>query len=710
MNKISTETKLTIGYILIAFTFSVAMRMIWVYQFSGYEQFMFNGQFMINTNDGYYWAEGARDILSGVSQENDLSPLHSPISQLTAFITSVLPFSIESIIFYMPVIVSSLIVIPIILIAKSINNLESGFIASLLASIAWSYYNRTMVGYYDTDMLNIVLPMFLLWSIILAIQTNEDKYLIIAPFYIFLYSWWYGASYSLEFSFLSLVFIYTLLWERKKLYNFKLLSVIIIMLLPMVIYIKFILVIILYFIFKQERVQQYIYYLAGILAVLLLVTGGLNPIIAQLKGYVFKDAISSAQDGLNLHFYSVAQTVREAGQISFETFANRISGHTITLVLSVVGYIYLSYKHRVMLFGLPMIGLGFLALSGGLRFTIYAVPILAFGIAFLITEVTRLVTDKKSIKYLSYSLLTLAILYPNYKHIESYRVPTVFNLDEVKVLDKLKGIADREDYIIAWWDYGYPIRYYSDVKTLVDGGKHSGSVNFPISFMLTNSQDVSAKMARLDVEFTERAFKIYKENRELKESQKIKVANNIEEMTINYNLNDTNDFLLSLETDIKLPNKTRDIYFYLPYRMLNIYPTVSVFSNLDLMNGKKRKAPFFFMSRNFKETQNTIELGSGVSLNKQNNTITIGKEKVGVRRVVNTFYDKSMKLQKNIRLTNFTAPLSLIYMSDYKTFLVVDEKTYNSLYIQLMVLEKYDKKLFEQVILSPHAKVYKLKI
>jgi len=49
-------------------------------------------------------------------------------------------------------------------------------------------------------------------------------------------------------------------------------------------------------------------------------------------------------------------------------------------------------------------------------------------------------------------------------------------------------------------------------------------------------------------------------------------------------------------------------------------------------------------------------------------------------------------------------------MSDYRTFLVVDEKTYNSLYIQLLVLEEYDKNLFEKVISNPHAKVYKLKI
>ncbi|MFT5835341.1 MAG: undecaprenyl-diphosphooligosaccharide--protein glycosyltransferase [Sulfurimonas sp.] len=709
MNNISSETKLTVGYILIAFAFSVAMRMIWVYQFNGYEPFIFNGQFMINTNDGYFYAEGARDILSGVSQDNDLSPITSAGSQLTAFFAYILPFSFESIIFYMPVVLSSLIVVPIILIAKSIDNLELGFIAALLASIAWSYYNRTMVGYYDTDMLNIVLPMFLLWSIIWAIQTNKDIYLLITALDILVYRWWYPQSYSLEFSFFGLILFYALVFDRKNLYNYKLLAIMMFAMLNIDGFIRFSIVIGVFYIFKQEKFQKYIYHVLTISVLAFFVTGGFDPIWGKLKAYVFKDAISSVGDGLNLHFYSVMQTVREAGQIPFETFANRISGHTVTLVLSVVGYIYLTYKHRIMLFGLPMIGLGFLALVGGLRFTIYAVPVLAFGVAFLITEISLKMPTNK-LKYLSMIVFTLAVLYPNYKHIDSYRVPTVFNSDEVKVLEKLNGIADREDYVVSWWDYGYPIRYYANVKTLVDGSKHGGSVNFPISFVLNKPQKIASKMARLDVEYTEKAFEVRKKNEDLNESQKMKLFSNIEEMTKEYGFGDTNDFLLSLGTDIKLPNKTRDIYFYLPYRMLNIFPTVNVFSNLNLMNGEKGKSPFLFISRNFKETKNTIELGRGISLNKLDGTLMIGNEKVGVRRTVKTVYDKNMKLQKNIRLSNLNAPLSLIYMTDYKTFLVLDESAYNSLYIQLMVLEEYDETLFEKVITNPHAKVYKLKI
>ncbi|MCF6331353.1 MAG: peptide transporter [Sulfurimonas sp.] len=710
MNNLTSETKLTILYIFIAFAFSVAMRMIWVYQFNGYEPFMFNGQFMINTNDGYFWAEGARDILSGVSQENDRSPITLAASQLTAIFAYILPFSFESIILYMSVFLSSLIVIPIILIAKNFKNLEMGLIAALLASITVSYYNRTMVGYYDTDMLNIVFPMFFLWSIIWGINTNQNRYLIIVAIDILLYRWWYPQSYALEFSFFSLILLYTIIFDRKNLYNYKLLAIIMIAMINLDGLIRVALVLGVFYLFTQEKFQKYVFYIFGASIVAFFITGGFTPIWAHLKGYLFAKDVIVNNEGLGLHFYSVMQTVREAGEIPFEVFANRISGHSITFILSLVGYVWLAYKHRVMLFALPMIGLGFLAWYGGLRFTIYAVPILAMGIAFLITELTSKITDKKSIKYFSYFMLTLAILYPNYKHIDNYKTPTVFNVDEVKILDKLKNIADREDYVIAWWDYGYPIRYYSDVKTLSDGGKHSGSVNFVPSFILTNTQQQAAKMARLDVEYTENIFKIIKENAELEKPKKLNIFSNIEEMTKDYGFYDTNDFLLSLETDIELPKKTRDIYFYLPFKMLNIYPTVKMFSNIDLMYGNIYERPFFFMSRNYETKDNITDLGRGVSLDLNKKIVQIGSNIIPIRRFVRTAYNDKMELQVKQELMNFSSNYSVIFMKNYNTILVLDEDTFNSLYIQLMVLERYDEDLFERVLMNPHAKIYKLKI
>jgi len=474
-------------------------------------------------------------------------------------------------------------------------------------------------------------------------------------------------------------------------------------------YVRTVLVIGTFYIFAQEKFDRYVYYVLGASIVLFFSSGGFNPIWGQLKGYVFKDAVVAAKDGMGLHFYSVVQTVREAGHIPFETFADRISGHTVTFVISVAGYIYLAYRHKIMLFGLPMIGLGFLAYVGGLRFTIYAVPVLAFGVAFLVTEAARFMPTSR-LRFLTIAALTMVILYPNIVHVQGYRVPTVFSSDEVKVLDSLKDVVQREDYVVAWWDYGYPLRYYSDVKTLIDGGKHSGSVNFPVSFILTNSQEPAAKMARLDVEYTEKTFEFKKQNLELIRDKNLTILSNIEQMTKDYGFSDTNDFLLSLEGNIELPEKTRDVYLYLPHRMIDIYPTVKKFSSIDLMNGKMRKSPLFYATRMFKQEQNIIHLGGGIMFDLQSAAITINNQTMPIKRFIQTSYDKSAKFSKNVQMSDPSADVTIIYMASHNTFLVMDEETYSSLYVQLSVLHEYDKSLFEEVIMTPQSKIYRLKI
>jgi dolichyl-diphosphooligosaccharide--protein glycosyltransferase/undecaprenyl-diphosphooligosaccharide--protein glycosyltransferase len=707
---ISNDDKKVWIYIGVAFIFSILVRLIWVYQFSGTQSFMWNGQFMINTNDGYFWAEGARDLLSGVSQENDLSPITRAASQLTAFFAYILPFSFESVIFYIPAFLSSLVVIPMILIAKSLKRVELGFVAALLTSIAWSYYNRTMVGYFDTDMLNIVFPVFLLWSLILAFRSSEEKYLLFTALEIVAYRWWYPQSYSLEFAFFGLILLYTLVYQRKNLYNYKLLTIMLFAMMGLPGLIRLVSVLVVYGLYKSKKLDAYMFYLLGLAFSLFLLTGGFSPIWAQLEGYVFKDSIKIVGEDLQLHFFSVMQTVREAGQIPFETFANRISGHTSTFVLSCIGYALMVFRYPVMLLGLPLIGLGFLASVGGLRFTIYAIPVLAFGIAYLIFTCSdylkRFLVEGKSsltIRTVFVATCTAAILYPNILHVISYKVPTVFSKQEVSVLDKLKNSANREDYVVSWWDYGYPLRYYSDVKTLIDGGKHSGAVNFPVSYILTNRQQVSAKLARLDVEYTEKSFNLDENNTD-------KNRTNIANMTLDFGFKDTNDFLTSLSTDIKLPSKTRDIYLYLPFRMMGILPTVARFSNIDLMNGNTIRQPFFYQTHRFKDEKDMLDLANGVLFNKKTGMLKLGEKEVPVKKFFTTAYDKEGKLIRQRQMMHKEAKLSIIYMRSYSTFLVLDDAMLNSLYIQLFVFENYDKNLFEPVILNPNAKVFRLKI
>lgn len=690
-------SKQTFLLISLAFIFSVACRFYWVYWASDYESFFWNNQLMISTNDGYAFAEGARDMIAGFHQPNDLSYYGSSLSTLTYIIAKILPFPFETTILYMSVFFSSLIVVPVILIAREYGVTRAGFIAALLASVANSYYNRTMAGYYDTDMLTIVLPMFVIWSMVHLVEQKKRVNLIFVPIFMLIYIWWYPSSYSLNFATIGMFLLYTLIFDRNNKLNYEALIFMIIALTYINFYIKISLILTIYLLiyFRPNLWNQKSIGALGILAILLFaVTGGLNPILFQLKFYVFRSVPESS--GLAFHYFNVNQTIRESGIVEFEVFAQRISGHVITFTASLAGIIILCFKKRSFLLALPMLFLGFLAVKGGLRFTIYSVPIMAIGFGYFVVWAINLF--KLNIWLNRGIILTISIisLLPCLFHIYGYKVPTVFYRQEVESLDKLKFVADREDYALAWWDYGYPIRYYADVKSLIDGGKHLGRDNFAVSFALGEKQISSANMARLEVEYTERNFTE-------------RFGSNLAKMMQDYNATNANAFLNSLNNNnFNLPKKTRDIYFYLPDAMMHIFPVVLQFSRLDLTSGAEYDNVLFYIGAPYAIKSEGVDIGGGFIMSNDASKLIYNGEIVPINTYFETSYDEKDKLVVKPYKIDSSAKVYVVYMKDYRRFLIIDENALNSTYIQLFVFENFDKELFEPVVLNGAVKIYKL--
>jgi len=692
---------------VVAYLFAVAVRYIWIDWASGFDQFFWNGELMINTNDGYYWAEGARDILAGNHQPNDLSPVDTPLAKLTAFLYKILPVSFEKLILWMPGVFGALLVVPIMLIARVFKQDIVGFGAALLGGIVWSYYNRTMMGYYDTDLLIVVLPTLAVWGVIYALNGEDTKKFIYAPIFAILAMNWHGGAVHIVNGVFIMTLLYTLVFERKNLHFYKFLAVFILALTSLPFLYKIVLVVGIvsaFTVLKDKLSDKVIIIIVAVSTLIYLIFGGASWISGILhNGYVTRALVAADLNISELKYFAVVNTVREAGHIPFEIFANRISGHTLTFWLSVVGYLLFVIRYRLLILSLPMVILGFFALQGGLRFTVFAVPFMALGISYLIFLINGHILkifSKYNVlaKYIFPVVAFVAVLYPNITHIKGYKVPTVFTKEEVKILNKLGSIASREDYVLTWWDYGYPIRYYSDVKTLVDGGKHSGSVNFPVSFALTRPQLASANMARLDTEYTEMAFKGDRN------------GSYVKMMMEDYGIANPNKFLNSLnDPAFKLPKKSREIFYYLPLRMLDIFPTVAVFSEIDLRSGNVVKKPLFYQAKRFKDTPTDLILGNNIVLNKKSGVMKLGSQQVPLNSFIVVSLNKDGKTNIREQKINPFSKIYLIYLQSYNRFLLVDSEMLNSTYIQLFVLGKYDPNLFEPVIISPIAKVYRLK-
>ena len=462
---------------------------------------------------------------------------------------------------------------------------------------------------------------------------------------------------------------------------------------PLSYLLKIAVLIVLYFILKKSSIEQKkLMIISGILFLLFMYFGNVFGLIwSKVMAY-----LATGTNSEGLHFYSVVQTIREAGKIPFETFANRISGSQIGVIVSFIGYIVLVMRHRAFILALPLIGIGVFALWGGLRFTVYAVPVAAMSAIYLFHFITTTISDKKSIYVAAMTILTAAMIYPNITHIIGYKVPTVLNKAEVQDLEALNKIASAKDYTLTWWDYGYPIWFYSDTNTIIDGGKHQND-NFIISkIMQTSSPDFAANLSRLAVEtyvdsnYSNIADTMFKNGKE-------------DQLDPNLLLSELED------SEYKLPKKTRDIYLYLPYRMLRIFPTVAVFGNLDLTTGKVNRKISFYPTSAASEKDGVISFRNGIVFDTQKGKVNFGQQKIEVKNFIVTQNTKEGSVQLQSQLYHADGKFSIVYMKSYNTFIVMDVETFNSTYVQMFILEKYDKNLFELVVSSPYSKIYKLK-
>ena len=691
-------TKQMLGLMLIAYLFSFAIRLIWVYQFQNEPMFHWNGQLMINTNDGYFFASGAQKELFGLHADNPrvFGMWDYGVIFFTTLFARITPFSLETITLYMPSIVSSLVVIPIILISRLYGKTWWGFFAALLGSIAWSYYNRTMTGYYDTDMFSAMAPMFILYFLMKSTIDFNLKSALYAALAIVWYPFLYDQGLAIVYAMGLIYGAYMVWYHREEKTTYASLILVFLALIPMTkfgivspyTYVVHTLLVAGAYIFvakgKLSLKQEMI--VAGGLMVLFLLLGN---VFGLMLSKVLSYTIEGTKEGA-LHFYAVNQTVREAGHIPFSTFANRISGSQVGVVLSLIGYLILVIRHRAFVLALPLVGIGIFALWGGLRFTVYAVPVAAMSAVYLFFVVGDYIKDIR-LRYGFIILATAAMLYPNITHIIEYKVPTVLNKAEVEDLVKLDTLASSKDYTLTWWDYGYPVWYYSDTNTLIDGGKHDND-NFIISkIMQTTSPALAANLSRLAVEtYVDSNYSIVADRLFTKEEP---------------------DILLSqLESaTYPLPAKTREIYLYLPYRMLPIFPTVAVFGNLDLKSGKEERKIIFYPTRAIKNKNGVLQFSNGLVFDAQKGQLFFGKNAQPVRQFIVAKTKKNGEIELRAQNYDPRGGYSVVYMQSYGQFVVMDNQTLHSMYVQMFILGKYDKNFFELVVSSPHSRIYRLK-
>ncbi|PZT47921.1 hypothetical protein B6S12_06690 [Helicobacter valdiviensis] len=659
---------------MLVYFLSIAVRFIYLYNMQEEVSTFAKDSFILNNHDGYFYAEGARDLLEGVKNTSQ-SPTHEILSHLSAILTLFLPFNLEQIIFFMSGIFGSLVVFFLMLLSKNLGVLSS-IVCGIFGAMTTSYYNRTIFGYYDTDMLILPLALAIFTLIYFAFETSS-KINLLSNLLLICFALEYYPSLRYVLIGYFLVFTLCLVFYKRVYLVFYAFFMGIVLLLsifkPPFYWIFLLIAIFLGLVLKEEifKKREWIFYAFALFFIMFV---GL-----KLGGNILDNAYISKVDnvGGELKYYNAINTIYEVSKISFNEFVYRVSGGYFAFLCGILGIIWLLLKDFRFVMSLPLLILGVFALIGGMRYTFYAVPIFALGVGAFLSFILEKIKDLK-IRFLIFIPLAFLLLINSFQHIINYSYPFAFMQREIDVLKNIP--YTKGDYAVAWWDYGYPIRYFSKLETFVDGGKNTGKDNYPISFIfLSEDEEVSAKISKMllnGVDF----------NRFLEENK----------------LYTYNQVIKALKTQKITSQNTRKLYLIVPLRMLEIIQVIRRFSYIDLKSGKLEKDSFFLLSTPKIQKENWLALNNDIFLQEKSGKVKI--KSLGIEVFLEKiFYQKD---KRELQISK-DSKLSAIFLEDGRIVLC-DSRYLESFYFRAMFYENLNEEYFKLTLKNDKIKVYQL--
>lgn len=548
--------------------------------------FKYQGEYQMANFDSYFYLQFAKDLQAdnytvideklkvpnGVKRPT-IPPL---LSLLTANISSITQLPLATVAIFMPVFLSSLLAFVVFFLGRQLglNNI-TGLIAAFFSIICIAYIQRTRLGIFDTDSLNVVFTMLNSYLFMyFALNKHNRRYLFLALGVIntaLYFIWWESATSVVIFS----------------------------ALIPLSVAIIF---------FYQTKNITTKYYFLGVI-----VLGSLALLNKEIVTYI---ALVFNQ----IHnVFPLGSVIAELQVVDIKEFIKNTGNSNIIFVMSIIGLGYLVKQNKIkVLFITAPIVLGLLPFIAGSRFMIFSVPILALGLGYFV----QLLFDfKHKINIISVYVISGFIIfwsvYNNYHYI-TYKTGKPAALDNKHLLNALEYYTPKTANIWTDWGLGHQINYYLARGSFADakfrGGELFYYVNFPLA---ANNLALSANFMRFYANKGQKgmqklyqifgtealAFEFLQQILTLKPAQATKIlTKKIAAKQLNTGtLTTVEDWLSFL-----YPPQQTTLYLLLHKHMLSI-PSWFTQGNFDLKTGKNKALAFFLPFENLHEQGNYIK-------------------------------------------------------------------------------------------------------
>ncbi|MEA2111816.1 MAG: STT3 domain-containing protein [Campylobacterota bacterium] len=643
LNSKDASSKAILTYISIAYLFSLAIRFILFFQTQSIESFWLNGDPLpIWSPDAGLYGYYAKQLLAGHSYPYvaEYMPGH-----LVAFITSAFNLNIDWVMFLLPAFLSSLVVVPIVLMGHALKLVQVGFFAALIGSIGINFYTRSHLGYMDTDTLNLFFPYMAIASMMLTLQ--QRSYIWGAVFIASLvgFHFWYHSSLIIIASIAAMTLVVTPIVFKKRL----------------------------------ALIGSVLIIIAALFSV------DVSKIVNRAGQYVNSDTVVTLKGTeQTYHFNNTLGTVSEAIDASLFEISPMFVGTEFYVTLALLGYVLLIISRPIFLMALPMVALGIAASELGMRFTMFATPILAFGFVFLFNLIQNHFPNKKL--PLLATIIGVGLMLYNILIVNASTGPYFFKKEEVKTLKEFATLNKQKDLIYSWWDYGWPLWYYIGANnTLIDNGRHGSDSYLVSKLLLSHNPNFVYNAMKY---FSQQKYSSYV----LKNTMKTKNLNDIFQ-TLNY--------------DSMTDAKRREAYIMLHRDMLLTFRTLENFANTDLSTGNTGGNSELYISNLLKpySPKEPIIHGDTFKFDLRDGNI-IGND--GAKAQINgIIISQNGKIAAAKQYNKNSSHILIIYNNQKAIYL--DKKAFGTFLVQVLLLDRYDKGLFEKVAETESFKVLKLR-
>jgi dolichyl-diphosphooligosaccharide--protein glycosyltransferase len=617
--------------------------------------------------DSYYWLRMARELDAGHIGKNLPDPTkgYPDLQKLAIKDTPSLLAELISIgknftggdyyrsgLLLIPIL-AGLFVFPLFFYFYELGFGASAILGGLVGTFGHAYYDRTMMGRVDTDLLNTFFPFAVACFIL---QMRKEK------------SWRVNIGLSIGAGLT--MCLYTRWYQQP--------SFILVYLFVMA----------LYLLFCRVSWKQ----ILPMLLVFLLASGPEYVLQIASSARTFLWAYVSPPPTGGLAWPNILKTVAEAQNRSLAMKFDMLYGFWPVVFAGFVGLAYLYVRRfRQMIPVTPLIMLGAWSLVGPGRFVMYLAPLIGIGAGVLIELLVRYAMGKFRLQPLLPTAASLALMFTlffstsAYTGFSSHTAPIMSGSLVRAMVDIRKLVPQHSAMFTPFWEYSYALMDIGGFATYHDGGLQGGmrSTLTAQAMLATRQEEMVSLISYLeDFGFNPLAARIRKEKM---------TAAQMKELVFNYPKGFSGE----------------NVYVLYFGDMIWKFASMSYFGTWDFAQRKSETTDYVEL-KCFSQVNDIMTCSDGtVDMNR--GVMNDGSVDIPLRAVL-LVNDGYVVNQKNYPTNEGYYLQILMKNNKINMILVADERLYQSNFNQQYLLGNYDRRYFEEVYNDfPSARLLKVK-